>query len=106
MLNNDFEFESISAQLKYYVENSSQSIFLFEGDVLSGDVDLKDFVSHFDLKNTAEEIVNTKEMRSDEITFVTFTILVSPSSLQKYIDCPRSYFLHYGEKKKRQPRDE
>ena len=91
-MNNDFEFESISAQLKYYVENSSQSIFLFEGDVLSGDVDLKDFVSHFDLKNTAEEIVNTKEMRSDEITFCNFHRPISPSSLQKYIDCPRSYF--------------
>lgn len=100
LLNNDFEFESITSQLKYYIEKSSKSNLLFEGDVLEGDIDLKDFVSEFDLKNRKGKLISPKKPGGDEVSVGDFHRPISPSSLQKYIDCPRSYFLHYGEKRR------
>jgi hypothetical protein len=101
LLNNDFEFESINAQIRYFIEQSRQSTFLLEGDVLESDVDLKDFVESFKFNLKENKTAVQKSSKKETVnSIVEFYRPISPSSLQRYINCPRSYFLHYGEKRR------
>tara|TARA_B100000925_G_scaffold221073_2_gene169872 strand:+ start:838 stop:3201 length:2364 start_codon:yes stop_codon:yes gene_type:complete len=100
LLNNDFDFETVKSQIKYFLESSKDSIIFLETDVLETDVDLKDFISSLNAEKLREGPPSAKEKPKAEKKDFDFYRPISPSSLQRYIDCPRSYFFHYGEKRR------
>ena len=101
LLNNDFEYETCTAQLEEYLESFTRKVMLVEGGLLDSDIDLKNLFDKFDIELEAPMADARSFVRPQKNSLsLDFNRPISSSSLQRYLDCPKNYYLHYGEKRR------